>query len=107
MQNSTAVLQRKLKPGLHTVLNGVEIGILAHNLLHRVRADLLYQRGDILIVIIKGVAVNAADIRDILHGNPAEGALVQQLQKRRLDRPFCYTCICHCNPPFLCIYHTH
>ena len=51
--------------------------------------DFLNEGGEILIMIIKGIAVDAAFLDDIADGDLLERPLIQQPDKGFLDRRFC------------------
>ncbi len=59
--------------------------------------DLLQQLRDARIVVVEGVAVDAAHGDDVLHRDLGDRPLIQQLYQRRLDGAACE--ICHENFP--------
>ena len=54
--------------------------------------DILYQRIDIRIIVIEGVAVHRALFRNVLDGNFIQRAFVQKLDKGPPDGIFCLLC---------------
>ena len=65
MHNCAPVLHDRLHGGIQAFLNGIERRVLADDLIHLNLANLLQQRGNVLIVIIEGIAVDPAAVRDI------------------------------------------
>ena len=71
--------------GLQAVLQALHGEVVFDNGLRLVVHDLLDELRDSLIVVIEGVAVDAALQDDVLHSDLGQGPVVQQLQQRRLD----------------------
>lgn len=61
--------------------------IAADDALRLLLHDLLDQCRKVLVVVIEGVAVDAAGLHDILDRDVTEGALLQQLDKGLPDGP--------------------
>jgi hypothetical protein len=64
-------------------------GILRCDLIGLLIEDIVDQIVDILIVIVKGVAVDAAGLHKILYGNLGKRLLFQQLKKSRYNFTLC------------------
>ncbi len=57
-----------------------------HQQLYPLGDNLLQQGGQVLIVVVEGIAVDAAGLHNVLYGNLVQGALVQQCDKGLLNR---------------------
>lgn len=79
MQDCAAVLQREGYRRAEAVLYRAYLLILLDDPLHLVRDYLLEERREILIVIIEGIAVDAAVLDYVLDGDLVQRALVQEL----------------------------
>ena len=80
------ILQREPEGHVEALVQGGDGGVGADQLLRLLGDDLAQQGGDIAEVIVKGVAVDAAVLHNVPHADLVQGLLVQQLQKRGLDR---------------------
>ena len=87
MQNGAAVLGGKLYNGVEPVHNGGHGGVGTDDGLGVLLDDLLNEGGDVLVVVVKGVAVDAAPLHNVLHGDVVQGALLQKMDEGLLDRP--------------------
>ena len=82
-----AVFHHQLDDGVGAFLHGGHGGVLLDEVLHLFPHHLLHQGGQILEVVIKRIAVNAAVLHDILHGDLAQRPLVEQLEEGFLNCP--------------------
>lgn len=64
--------------------------------------NILYQCINIRVIIVKGIAVHRAGLRNILNGDLINGALVEQPDKRPPDGIFCF--LRHVFPPIFLFY---
>ena len=92
MQHGRSVLQGKFHGDLQALLQRVDRRVLLHDARGLVLDDLLGQRGNIRVVIIERIAVDAAVLHDVLHRDLVERTLVEQLQERSADRTFGQRC---------------
>ena len=83
MLHRLAVLQRKLERQLGALIQRADGGIGGDETIHLLLDDLLNEGGNILIMVVKGVAVDAAILHDAAHADFAQGILVKQLHKGR------------------------
>ena len=79
VQDCAAVLQRERYRRAEAVLYRAYLLILLDDPLHLVRDYLLEERWEILIVIIEGIAVDAAVLDYVLYRDLVQRALVQEL----------------------------
>ena len=75
----------KLDHGIKSLHNGRDGGIGPDDGFGILLDDLLNEGGQILVMIIKGVAVDAAPLYDILDGDIIQGAFLQQGGECLLD----------------------
>ena len=92
MQHGFPVFQSKANDGMKAILNGVNGRVLPDHPVRLFIDDGLHQLGQILKIIIKGVAVDAAVIHNVPYGDLTDGPLIQQLDKRVPNRRFCKGC---------------
>ena len=85
MVGGAFVLQHELRADVDTFLQRVDRGIGFDQLFGAVHQHFFDQRGQIGIVVVKGVARNTAVIGDILDGDAVDGLAVEQLDKGVMD----------------------
>ena len=83
--NRLAVFARKMERHLYALVQRTDGGVLLDQHIHLILDDLAQQGGDILVVVVEGVAVDPAVLHDGLDGDPTERTLIQELQKRVFD----------------------
>ena len=86
MHDCAAVFLRVVNRRAERLFDPVDRRILRHQLVCPLDDDLAQQRRNVLKMIIERIAVDAAALNDVTHGNFVQRLFVQQLQKRRLDR---------------------
>ena len=85
MLNRLAVFARKMERHLYALVQRTDGGVLLDQHIHLILDDLAQQGGDILVVVVEGVAVDPAVLHDAAHADLAQRLLVQQLEKRVFD----------------------
>ena len=85
MLNRLAVFARKMERHLYALVQRTDGGGLLDQHIHLILDDLAQQGGDILVVVVEGVAVDPAVLHDAAHADLAQRLLVQQLEKRVFD----------------------
>jgi hypothetical protein len=80
------------------LLQTLDAGVFPDDALELLGEDLLNQGGDVLIMVIERVAVDAAVVRDIFYRDLAQRPVVDQFQKGSTDRIPCE--IRHGTAPF-------
>ena len=86
VHDGTLVLQGELKRHVEALVQGRDGGVSLNELLRLLGDDLAQQGGDVVKVVVEGIAVDAAVLHNVTHADLVQGLLVQQLQKRGLDR---------------------
>ena len=69
MQKSLLVLHGKAHGDTQTFLNGVKRGIGVYDAVYLAYENLLDEGGNVVVMIVKGVAGHAAGIGDVLNGD--------------------------------------
>ena len=88
VQDRAAVPGAEVHHGVDGLLHRADVRIVRDEPVRLLPHDLLDQRGDVLVVIIKGIAVDAARFHDVLHRDLTERLFIEQAQEFLLDRVF-------------------
>jgi len=91
------VLHDKFDNGVYALLKGGNGGVVEDKGLELFGDDFLDESGEVVEVVIEGVAVDAAVLDDVLDGDLTERALVQELQEGLFDSHSGK--VCHDTPP--------
>ena len=81
MQYRAAVFAAEVDRGAYRVLGGVDGRVRGDDALGLLGDDLLDQRGDVVIVVIEGVAVDPAFVNDHPDGDAAQRVFIKKSHK--------------------------
>ena len=77
-----------LRRSVDALVDGVYGSVLRDGLIRHLRNDLLQKRGDVLKMIIEGIAVDAAVLDDLFDGDLVHRFFVQKFPEGLLDGVF-------------------
>ena len=91
VQHRGLVFESEADRGCQTLVDALPLN-RAEQVARLLVKDLLHQRSYICVVVVKGVAVDAAAADDLPDGDLVERLAVEQLHKGCFDRVLCFVC---------------